>query len=131
MSPAARARLAWLPALAWAGLIFLLSSQPVLPSPPGVNDKLAHALTYGVLAAACLIGVTAGHWRRTAAGSIGLALMIAVAYGASDEFHQSFVPGRTPDPADLLADAVGAGIALSALWLSAILLRRRSTASRS
>ncbi|HTV03635.1 MAG TPA: VanZ family protein [Luteitalea sp.] len=130
MSPAVRARVAWLPALGWAGIIFLLSSQPVLPSPPGVNDKLAHAIAYGILAAACLLGATAGHWRRVAAGTVGLALLIAVVYGASDEFHQSFVPGRTPDVADLLADTVGAVTALSVLWLSAILLRRRRAALR-
>ena len=131
MSPAARARLAWLPALAWAGVIFMLSSQPVLPSPPGVNDKLAHAVAYGVLAAGCLLGATAGYWQRVTRGTVGLALLLAVVYGASDEFHQIFVPGRTPDLADLLADTIGASIVLGALWLSAILLRRHLTASRS
>jgi VanZ family protein len=32
---------------------------------------------------------------------------LGVAYGASDEVHQAFVPGRSADPADWAADALG------------------------
>lgn len=125
-----RTWLVWLPALLWAALIFRLSSVPVLPSPPGVSDKLAHAVTYGVLAGACLLGATGGQWRRIGPRSVRLAIILAVIYGVSDEFHQSFVPGRTPDVLDVLADAVGAVVAVGAAWLSAILLRGRLAASR-
>src|ERR671912_1025196 len=47
--------LGWLPAVLWCTLIFVLSSQPSLPSPDQVTDKQAHAFTYGVLALFCLM----------------------------------------------------------------------------
>jgi len=83
----------------WAVVIFVASSQPGgavgLPSP---WDKLAHLLTYAVLA-----------WLLRKSGlSPFWAVALAALYGASDEWHQSFVPGRQPDLADLLADAGGA-----------------------
>ena len=37
-----------------------------------------------------------------------MAVLIAVAYGVTDEWHQSFVPNRHADPRDLAADAIGA-----------------------
>ena len=99
-------------AAAWAGLIFLLSSQPGsavgLPPP---WDKLAHALAYAVLAALLRRGGLAP----------GRAFALAVLYGAGDELHQRFVPGRLADPADLAADAFGA----LAAWLPAATARKR------
>lgn len=130
MSATHRDWLAWLPAAAWAATIFLLSSQSTLPNPHGIDDKQAHAVTYGVLAVLCLVGLTGAHLRRVRRLLVLAAFVLAVAYGASDEFHQSFVPGRTPDLGDVLADAFGAALALGVAWGSAILLRRRHLAPR-
>jgi VanZ family protein len=47
-------------------------------------------------------------------------------YGISDEFHQSFVPGRTPDPVDWATDTAGAGVALAGI----LIVRKRRDASR-
>ena len=58
-------------------------------------------------------------------GAVGAAWAIATLYGAFDEVHQGFVPGRTRDVRDWLADAMGAAAAVVAVWLSAILLRSR------
>jgi len=44
------------------------------------------------------------------------AFLIALLYALSDEYHQSFVPGRHPDPLDIVTDLAGAAAAL--LWLS-------------
>ena len=121
--------LAWVPALAWAVLIFALSSQPSLPS-PGVSDKQAHFLAYGVLAVLCLIGASGARLTRIGSRAVLAALVLTVAYGVSDEVHQSFVPGRTPDVDDVVADAIGAAVALGVAWASAILLRRRTLAPR-
>ncbi len=96
----------FLPALLVASTIFWLSSQPVLPDfLPGFDgsDKLCHVLAYATLAATLLYGARFPAGRQAWWWALG-----AVLYGISDEFHQSFVPGRTPDVQDLLADSVGA-----------------------
>ena len=125
-----RAALLWIPAIAWAAMLFALSSQPVLPSAPGVNDKMAHALGYGLLGVLCLIGLTEGEWRRITWRRGLAAVALATVYGATDEFHQSFVPGRSPDVADLMADTVGAALAVAVMGASAILLRGRLAGRR-
>ena len=131
MTPAQRTLVGWVPAALLCALIFVLSSQPSLPSPGGLGDKQAHALTYGALAVFCLMGLTGWRWRRIAGASLLGAFVLAVLYGVSDEFHQAFVPGRTPDVADVAADAAGAALALAAAWAWAILLGRRSSIQRS
>lgn len=104
----------WLPLLAWMGLIFFLSAQPDLPHPQaGWIDLLVssggHALVFGVLALlwARVLGERPHAWF--------LALALTMLYALSDEFHQAFVPGRHPDPLDLLCDGLGAALALG-LW---------------
>ncbi len=94
----------WLLAAAWAGLIFWLSSSPDARGGAGLldlvpwGDKLAHATAFGVL----------GAFLYLASGRAGLAFALSVLYGVSDELHQMFVPGRSVDVFDLLADALGA-----------------------
>ncbi len=107
-----RSRLApallWSAAALYAGLIFLLSAQtdplPALTS--RVSDKLLHLVEYGGLAAllATALGASSRAWGR----ALALALVLASLYGASDELHQSFVPGRDCDPLDWVADTLGA-----------------------
>ncbi len=98
----------WLPTIAWAGLIFYLSSQPEIKLPGKefvLKDKAAHAMVYGVLCALVLFGA------RTAKNPDlvrGLGLTGVIAYGLLDEIHQRFVPGRFCEANDFLADAVGA-----------------------
>ena len=102
----------WLPLIAWMGLIYFLSAQPDLPSlETGWADLLissgAHALVFGVLAV----------WWQRALG-VGrrawlLAFGLTMLYALSDEWHQAFVPGRTPDPLDVLCDGLGATLALA------------------
>ena len=105
MSPLAdRRKILW-PALI-AGLIFFASSQSRVAGPPVVNaDKYGHFLVYGLLATLlCRLG----HGWRAA----GWALVAASAYGASDEWHQFFVPDRSCDVFDWLADTTGAALAV-------------------
>ena len=79
----------WLPVAAWCALIFFLSSLPDLSSGLEYDyplRKLGHALEYGVLFALT---------RRALGGSSDRAAAVfCVLYAASDEWHQSFVPGR-------------------------------------
>ncbi len=107
-------------ALAWAGLLYWESSRanpfPFLPAGLLAQDKLLHAGAYAVLGVLVALALSA---RLGPARAVVLAAAIAAAYGASDEWHQSFVPGRDPDPLDWAADLVGgtAGAAVAALAL--------------
>jgi len=102
----------WLPVLGWMALIFLLSSQPDLPH---ISEtwldilirKAGHALEYAVLC--FLLG-------RALARGEGLPLRVAlrwslvvtVLYALSDEWHQSWVPGRKSRWYDVVVDTLGA-----------------------
>lgn len=76
-------------------------------------DKIGHALIYAVFGWSLIRALIPGPGRSTA-GRVLVALLAGVAYGAIDEWHQAFVPGRTGDPADWLADAMGCSIAITA-----------------
>ena len=105
---ATRAASLWVPVVAWAALIFGLSSIPHLGTGLGPWDtilrKCAHATEYAVLAA-LIFRALERPWA---------ALALAVAYSATDEFHQTFVRGRHGSPYDVLIDAAGAAIGLAA-----------------
>jgi VanZ family protein len=102
-------------------LIFIASSISDLgPIPGGVSDKGGHSIGYAILGAVTLRALAGGRlsgvtWPRAAA-----TLGIAALYGASDEFHQSFVPGRTPDVHDVLADCIGAAAAVTLIGAAAV-----------
>ena len=96
--------------------IFGFSSIPSDEMPSfGLWDTLfkkgGHALGYGLLA---LTLRYAQGWKRKRGW---LAFLLAALYALSDEFHQSFVPGRHPSWLDaLVIDNGGAGIALLSAW---------------
>ena len=97
---ARRVALAWLPPVAWAGLVFGLSSVPNLGTGLGVWDlvlrKLAHTAEYAVLG-----------FLLARAVPLAPAFALGVLYAASDELHQSFVRGRHGAPRDVAIDAFG------------------------
>jgi VanZ family protein len=97
------------------GLIFFLSAQPDLSSGLGAWDvllrKLAHAGVYAVL---FLLWWRALRSTGEEPRPLAAAWLIAVAYSATDEWHQTFVTGRHGSPLDVLIDAGGASAA--ALW---------------
>ncbi|HZW99993.1 MAG TPA: VanZ family protein [Trueperaceae bacterium] len=115
MRPERLRLIGWLGAVAWGGLIFWLSSTPdaggVLGFLPTGSDKVLHGVAFLVLAGLLTV----------ATGRPVVATALAVAYGVSDEVHQLFVPGRTADVADLVADALGAA---AGAMLVGYLLRR-------
>jgi VanZ family protein len=104
----------WLPPVLWMSVIFILSAQPTLPHYPEalldlVLKKAGHMIEYGILAFLL--------WRALSRGRVSwLALVttfvVSVLYAASDEYHQTFVPGRNGTPVDVGIDAVGALVAL-------------------
>jgi VanZ family protein len=106
VSPVARS--AWIWPVALAGLIFAASSRPQLVDVgawPG-GDKAVHFLVYGLLGVLCC---RLGRGPRAAV----LAVLVTSAYGAGDEWHQSFVPTRAAELADWVADTLGAAVAVS------------------
>jgi VanZ family protein len=118
--------LRWAPAVLWAALIFTLSSIAGLPAPPGgLTDKHAHLITYAVLCACLVWGLTDRAPARTTGRIAAAAVVLATLYGASDEWHQSFVPGRETSVLDLAADTAGAVLAAVALRAWAIIRARR------
>jgi VanZ family protein len=121
--PGSRALSVWLPVVAWAAVIFGLSSIPSLGTDLGTWDlvlrKLAHVGEYAVLSALLLRAV----------GRAAPAFLIAVAYAVTDELHQRFVHGRHPSPLDVLIDTAGVAIGI-ALFVRAgerLALSRRTT----
>lgn len=99
-------------ALTWMGVIYFLSSRPPTDYPPLFwgADKVIHIAVYAVLGV--LVAIAVGHARGTNQWSrIWLVTALVTVYGVSDEFHQSFVPGREPSVGDILADAFGGFVA--------------------
>jgi VanZ family protein len=118
---------AWGWSLLIMAVIFAFSSIPSNEMPQfGWVDFLVkkggHMTGYALLAAANLRALQPGRTGDAMGGHktppYGLAFLIAVLYSATDELHQSFVPGRTPTLMDIGIDALGAvlGIALRAWY---------------
>lgn len=131
----------WWPLLTWMLAIYLVSDQPDIPHVPDgrmdwIIKKALHATAYGILAwlwQSALAKPDASAGRLSAPSStspetaspaiIGGALrqiqwwpwLLTVLYAATDEWHQTFVPGRHGQPYDIGIDALGALLAL--FWL--------------
>jgi VanZ family protein len=116
----------WGPVVLYAAAIFIASSISQPPKLPElVTDKDLHGGLYGGFALVILRAL-ARRWDRVT-GLTGLGtVVLVVLYGVSDEFHQSFVPGRTSDIADVVADGVGATAAVGLAWLFARFGARRA-----
>ena len=95
--------------------VFLLSSRPLpeqVPKIPGM-DKIFHFIVYAALSSAIFGSIIKS--KNNHKRALFISIFLAVLYGLSDEFHQSFVPGRECSLLDLLADFLGAafGAAIS------------------
>ena len=122
-----RALWLWGPVAAYMVAIFLESSVSQVPElPTRVTDKDAHGFLYAGLALLMLRALAGASWRNVTIGAGVAAVVLSAAYGATDEFHQRFVPGRTADLLDLAADTAGAAAAVAVVWLIARWRRRAS-----
>jgi len=110
-----RKMLRWVPALVVMLVIFLFSAQPSDSLPDfdwadRIVKKGGHMVEYGVLVLAYWYAFAWTGSRRW------LAWLLTFLYACTDEFHQSFVPGRHPSVWDVLIfDNLGA---LISLWLA-------------
>lgn len=132
------------PPVLWAVLIFINSQMSRPPKPPAWMlfphmDKAAHAGLFGIL---CILIArafsktetpavlcstqkdTVAVARKSCLQIFGVSVLLTSLYGGFDEWHQSFVPGRTPDLLDWLADTTGALLA-GGLYLYAWKLRQK------
>lgn len=91
--------------VAWMGVIFALSAVPGSSLPPGRYSTFGHFTLYAVLGALLLLSLPR---RDRPWAMLAVAVAIASLYGITDEFHQSFVPGRMPDVVDWMVDTTGA-----------------------
>lgn len=90
--------------MALAATIFVASGRGQVAAPDIVDfDKAAHFFVYGLLAT---LVVRAGPRPVWAVG-------ITILYGLTDEWHQSFTPGRSVEWMDVMADALGAVVAVA------------------
>jgi VanZ family protein len=101
----------WLPVIAYMIGIFIVSGLPNPPMPSDVPDVSLHGAAYFGLTLLTIRALADGRWSGVNVPTLALAWMIATAYGATDEWHQSFVANRHADLRDLAADAAGALVA--------------------
>ena len=112
-------------------MIFVLSNQPGLAvsDDRGVDlplRHLAHVVVYAALTVFvgwALAGARSPSRRVTAAAAV-----LALLYGVSDEWHQTFVPSRSGRPEDLVWDGIGVLIGAAVLLLTARATGRETSA---
>jgi VanZ family protein len=116
----------WGPLLAYMAMVFAVSSQSTPAGTEFPSDKLLHAVAYAGMALLASRALHGGLDRMAWAPGLG-AVGVAVGYGALDEFHQAFVPGRQASVLDWVADAVGAIAAI--VILAGVVSHRRRIAT--
>ncbi|MFC1595364.1 VanZ family protein [Gemmatimonadota bacterium] len=127
MSAFQRPALAWGSVILWAGAIWVGSSLSIGSESPLVRfgpDKLGHFVEFGILALlAANALLTRPQFSATKTGRRNtwrFAVVIAALWGILDEIHQLWVPARSSDPfdavADILGGMVGAWLLLHWIW---------------
>lgn len=98
-----------IPAVLCMAVIFKISSMTSedLQDFPHVWDKLAHCCEYAALAGCFSLWWSRNTWLKKVWLRILIVVVLTLAYGCTDEYHQSFVDGRDSSALDLVADTVG------------------------
>ena len=102
----------WGPFLAALAVVFVLSSLTRVPGAEYVWDKLLHALGYAAISTLALRAFHGGFEAPRLKPSL-TAFLFMLLWFVSDEWHQSFVPGRDASALDVAADVVGFAIAMA------------------
>lgn len=113
----------WLPVAIYALVVFLLSHRSYPEARATVDTKLFHPLEYLTLGI-----LLSGAWRclQKQIGTPGFLFCVQLsgtAYALSDEFHQGFIPGRTPSLTDVLIDSVGVALGLGVFLLGRLIVQ--------
>lgn len=141
MSQRGRLILSWVIVALWAAVIFFMSAHtgsdfdgagplaaikrwlvglaaPVFGPDTDIVNVTAHFTEYLVFGG-LLVLAARRTWPALGWGKLALvAIALASLYAVTDEFHQSFVPGRVCDPADWLTDTLGATLGAGAAVLA-------------
>jgi len=106
----------WVPPVVWAGIIMVGTSLPRVPGPDVAGfDKVSHLAAYGILGLLLMRGLGYSldwNYGRAAVWT----LIVGGLYGAFDELHQSWIPGRSTELLDFAADFAGLMLAVAAVW---------------
>ncbi len=120
--------LRWVPSIVWMAVIFYLSSrtgsdlQGMFPFLDSFN--FGHLIAYFILSLLFYWALQTKTGRRKLDVRL-IAVGLSLLYGLTDEWHQSFVPSRSPDPIDILNDVIGASAAMLVVtWYS---LRKKAS----
>lgn len=109
-----------IPAILVTLISWYLSSQSSLPKSISIftYDKLIHFLSFAFLAFCWSLWFTPKQWKEKPLRGILYVLIIVGIYGAIDEYHQSFTPGRDMSLFDWFADMIGALFGSLCAWVS-------------
>ena len=124
----------WMPALVWAVAISAVSHIPApeiqkaVAAVPIALDIAYHVIVFGVMGA---VGYWAAsrHLGQRSKWSYRAGLGFAIGYGAVDEVHQTFVSGRSSAAEDVGYDALGATVAIVAIFTVRFVSARSETRS--
>jgi VanZ family protein len=122
-----RFALYWLPLILYCLLIYIQSAHPPpeqIPSAPFI-DKMLHFAAYGIMGILFYRAYQTLRIKNNIQLLMVLSAVSASLYGISDEIHQSFVPFRAAEIADIIADIIGA---FSGVWLYRLLVVSRERA---
>jgi len=109
----------WVPAAVWASGIFWLSSLQHIPDigPEfSFKDKVGHSVLYWGLGMLVAWALRRGH-NFSLVTTLWLTIVISSAYGATDEWHQYFVPYRNCDAWDWASDVAGSASAAAVFFI--------------
>jgi len=120
-----RQLLAWFAVMSYCGLLYYLSDQPSLHLPQVMpsSDTVAHVAAYAVLGWLWTVALRQTWEECSSLAVLLFTFLFTLGYGLSDEWHQSFVPGRVSSMADVIADVIGGGLGAGIFFLWA---RRRA-----
>ncbi|MDZ7340787.1 MAG: VanZ family protein [candidate division KSB1 bacterium] len=122
-----------LPAIAWAAAIFIQSSMADISVPElgfDWQDKVYHAIEYGILGFLLYRALFFQKIQLLKTHASGFTWLLGSLYAISDEIHQYFVPGRSADVGDALADVAGITLILLLLYLGRLFKIRQPKANK-
>ncbi len=108
----------WVPVILYAVFIFSLSNRSYPGAIPYFNPKIFHPIEYAALGLLLCVAWFSILARKGVSSFAVRVFSLGILYGASDELHQAFVPGRSPRVVDVLFwDLLGITLAFGTFLL--------------